>query len=234
MDALILAAGRGTRMGGIEKPKCLLDFNGTSIIKYQIQCFKNLGINRIFVVTGYHSNLLHSHLHDEVIFLHNDDFATTNNVSSVWAARNHLDDDFVCVYGDLLFNKKILENLLLDKNEICMVIEKNTRDETMKIKLKKKLIIEVNKKIPKENANGNFIGMAKFQKAMIPIFFNEISKIIENKNTDSYYTSAIESMIANGHNIHYVDTNNLQWMDIDEPQEFDEAKKMFNEIEAEI
>ena len=214
MDALILAAGRGTRMGEIEKPKCLLEFDGTSIIKYQIKCFKNLGINRIFVVTGFHSDLLHSHLHDEVIFLHN--------------------DDFICIYGDLLFHKIILENLLLDKNDVCMIIEKNIRDETMKVKLENNLIIEVNKKISKENADGNFIGIAKFSKKIVPSLFKEISKIIENKNTDSYYTSAIESMINNGQKVHYVATNNLQWMDIDEPNEFDDAKKIFKQMETEI
>ena len=45
MDALILAAGRGTRMGGIDKPKCLLDIGGTSIINNQIKNFKNLAQN---------------------------------------------------------------------------------------------------------------------------------------------------------------------------------------------
>ena len=234
MDVLILAAGRGTRMGEIEKPKCLLEFDGTSIIKYQIKCFKNLGINRIFVVTGFHSDLLHSHLHDEVIFLHNDDFATTNNISSLWTARNSLDDDFICIYGDLLFHKKILENLLNDENDICMVIEKNIRSETMKVKLDSDLVIEVNKKISEKNSNGNFIGMTKFSKNIIPSLFKEISELIKNKNINFYYTSAIESMINNGQKVHYVATNNLQWMDIDEPNEFDDAKKIFKQMETEI
>ena len=70
MDALILAAGRGTRMGGIDKPKCLLEFNGDSLIHYQINCFKKLGIDRIFVITGYHSELIHSHLKHKVIFVY--------------------------------------------------------------------------------------------------------------------------------------------------------------------
>ena len=102
MDALILAAGRGTRMGGIDTPKCLLDIGGLSIIQYQIKCLKNLGINKIFIVTGYHSEQIHSHLSDDLIFIHNEDFATTNNLYSVWAATNSLKDDFICIYGYLL------------------------------------------------------------------------------------------------------------------------------------
>ena len=79
MDALILAAGRGTRMKGIDTPKCLLELNGIALIDYQIKCFKQFGINQIFVVTGYNSDLIQSHLKDEVIFIQNPDFANSNN-----------------------------------------------------------------------------------------------------------------------------------------------------------
>ena len=50
-------------MGEIDKPKCLLDLGGISIIiQYQIKCLKNIGINKIFIVTGYNSEQIHSHL----------------------------------------------------------------------------------------------------------------------------------------------------------------------------
>ena len=49
-------------------------------------------------------------------------------------------------------------------------------------------------------------------------------------NIDSYYTSAIELLIQNGESVHYVSTNNLQWMDIDEPSEFADAKIIFKQI----
>ena len=147
MDALILAAGLGTRMKGINSPKCLLEINGIALIDYQIKCFKQLGINQIFVVTGYNSDLIRSHLNNEVIFIQNDNFATSNNITSVWSARELISDDFICVYGDLLFNKKILENLIQDNHDICMIIEKNVRSETMKVKIKNNQIIQVNKKI---------------------------------------------------------------------------------------
>ena len=182
MDALILAAGRGTRMGQIDIPKCLLDIGGTSIINNQIKNFKNAGINRIFIVTGYNSELIHSHLNGDFIFLHNSDYANTNNLHSVWAAKDSLDDDFICVYGDLLFHKEILENCIQNDNDICLVIEKNVRSETMKVKIENNLIVEVNKSISQDLADGNFIGMAKFKKSMIPVLFGEISLLVDNGN----------------------------------------------------
>ena len=233
MDALILAAGRGTRMKGIDTPKCLLKINEISLIDYQINSFKQLGINRIFVVTGFNSDLIHSHLNNQVIFLHNKNFATSNNITSVWSAKESLSDDFICVYGDLLFHKKILENLMQDNHDICMIIEKNVRPETMKVKLVNDQIIQVNKKIHESEADGNFIGMAKFSKNIIPKLFDAISDSIKvDKN--SYYTSAIELLIHNGQSVNYIPTNNLQWLDIDEPNEFDDAKILFKQLEDEL
>ena len=230
MDALILAAGRGTRMGQIDIPKCLLDIGGTSRINNQIKNFKNAGINRIFIVTGYNSELIHSHLNGDFIFLHNSDYANTNNLHSVWAAKDSLDDDFICVYGDLLFHKEILENCIQNDNDICLVIEKNVRSETMKVKIENNLIVEVNKSISQDLADGNFIGMAKFKKSMIPVLFGEISLLVDNGNLKSYYTSAIESLIKKDKKINFVETNNFPWMDIDEEQELAEAKKIYQNM----
>ena len=59
MQGLILAAGKGTRMGNIDVPKCMLEINGRPIIKHQIDSFKKNGIEDIFVVTGYKSEMIH-------------------------------------------------------------------------------------------------------------------------------------------------------------------------------
>ena len=230
MDALILAAGRGTRMGNIDKPKCLLDIGGITMIDYQINCFKNIGINQIFVVTGYNSEMIREHVTEQVTYIQNNDYASTNNLYSLWAANEVMNDDFVCVYGDLFFDKQILQNCINDNNNVCLVLERKIRNETMKARIANNYVTEVNKLIPMELANGNFIGIAKFKKQIIPFLFKEISKLINDGNYNSYYTAAIESMIKNGSKINYVETNNLSWLDVDEKYEFEEAKKIYQKI----
>jgi L-glutamine-phosphate cytidylyltransferase len=230
MDALILAAGTGSRMGGIDSPKCLLNIGNTSIINYQINCFKKLGFEKIFVLTGYNSKQIKSHVDKDVILIPTSNYLTTNNLYSIWDARNFLQNDFICVYGDLFFHKQILSNCINNKNDICLVIEKNIRSETMRVKIENDHIVEVNKTIPLELSHGNFIGMSKFKKHIIPNFFNEISKLIKIGNHDAYYTKAIESMIKNKQKIDYVETNNLPWLDIDEKHEYEEAKKIYQNM----
>ena len=226
MQGVILAAGKGSRMGDIDMPKCLLEINEIPIIKHQINSFKKNGIDDILVVTGYKSEMIHNLLNNEVKYVQNSRFNEMNNIYSVWLAIQKLQDDFVCVYGDLMFDEKILEKCLEIKNEIGLMVEPNTRDETMKVKIENKKIVAVNKQIKHKVANGNFIGMAKFSKKIIKIFFDEMDELI-TKNVDGYYTLGIEGLIKKNIQVGYQFTNGLSWMDMDEMDEFEEAKKIF-------
>ena len=113
MQGLILAAGRGTRIGDIGIPKCLLKINGVSIIEHQINCFKKIGINDILVICGYQSEKIKKLVNQQVRFLYNPKFSETNNIYSMWIANNNLEEDFICVYGDLMFEPNILKKCLL-------------------------------------------------------------------------------------------------------------------------
>ena len=226
MQGVILAAGKGSRMGKIDVPKCLLEINGIPIIRHQINSFKNNGIDDILIVTGYNSEMIHQLLNNEVKYVENSKFNDMNNIYSVWLAIKKLKDDFVCIYGDLMFDEKILKKCLEIKSEIGLMVEPNTRDETMKVRIENEKIVAVNKKIENDKASGNFIGMAKFSKKITEPLFNEINELIEN-NVDGYYTLGIESLIKKNINVGYQFTNGLSWIDMDEINEFEEAKKIF-------
>ena len=75
-------------------------------------------------------------------------------------------------------------------------------------------------------SSGNFIGMAKFSKKIAKMLFDEIDELIA-KNVDGYYTLGIEQLIKKNIQVGYQFTNGLSWMDMDEMNEFEEAKKIF-------
>ena len=226
MQGLILAAGKGTRMGNIEMPKCLLEINGIPIIKHQINSFKKNGIEDILVVTGYKSEMIHNLMKNQIQYIHNARFNEMNNIYSMWLAIKELQEDFICVYGDLMFDKEILRKCLEIQSDIGMMIETNTRDETMKVRIENNKIVEVNKKIKKEHAAGNFIGMAKFSKNASKKLFYEIDNLIKGEK-DGYYTTGIENLIKKKLEVGYQTTDNLLWMDIDDEIEFKESHKIF-------
>ena len=105
MDVVILAAGRGTRMGDLETPKCLIDLGGTKIIDHQINCFREIGVENIFVVTGHNSEMISNHLDNKVTLIENPEYSNTNNLYSLWVGKKILKNDFICVYSDLFFHK---------------------------------------------------------------------------------------------------------------------------------
>tara|TARA_B110000014_G_C20083988_1_gene566749 strand:+ start:680 stop:1369 length:690 start_codon:yes stop_codon:yes gene_type:complete len=226
MDALILAAGQGTRLGLNDSPKCLIEFGTSSLIEYQIKCLNELGIKNIHIITGYFPEKIKSKIGDSANYIHNPEFSSTNNICSILCAKNFMSDDFICIYGDLFFDKKILKNCLSSTKDIVLTVEKNLREETSRVKIKDNKIILVNKNINFNEADGNFIGMAKFSKNITKKLFNSIEKIAKN-DSQSYYTSAIEDLIQNGTDVHFVTTENLSWMDIDTPDDLIHAQELF-------
>ena len=230
MMGLILAAGAGTRMENSTTPKCLLNLDGLSIIEYQLQCFKEFGINDIVMVVGFNSDMIKERVGTNVKYVSNLNYKTTNNLYSMWEAHRSINDDFICIYGDLLFHKEILKNCIDSQSDVCLMVEKKMREETMRVKIQDDRIIQVNKLIPFDNADGNFIGMAKFRKAEKKFLFAEINELIQMGNQQSYYTSAIEKMISKGRLINYAYTAGYPWVDIDTIGELSDAKTIFRDL----
>ena len=110
------------------------------------------------------------------------------------------------------------------------MVEKNVREETMKVKISDSSIVAVNKQISIDEADGNFIGIAKFTNDEVKSLFNNISKLIKQGNKDAYYTLAIENMIKSGNKIGFEYTENYPWLDIDEQEELEKGREIYKNI----
>src|SRR5258708_12872916 len=145
MKALILAAGRGTRLQSVhgERPKCLIRFNedGDTILDQQIENLLSAGVSTIGIVVGYQMNEIVDHVRARhhkfrrsIQFFKNARFAETNNIYSLWLARDWLmDDSFVCLNADVVFDARVLIAALNSRRPITMIVDPEWRDETMKV-----------------------------------------------------------------------------------------------------
>ena len=140
MQGVILAAGQGTRMGNLEIPKCLLKIDDITLIEYQLMCLKKLGIDDILIVTGYNDQMIKQHLGSKVKYAFNKNFENTNNLHSLSKAKDFVTNDFICLHADLLFHPDILRKCVEHKSMICLAVERNTRDETMRVEIDQKNI----------------------------------------------------------------------------------------------
>jgi phosphoenolpyruvate phosphomutase len=246
IKAIIVAAGHDKRIEPLNEniPKCMLDIKGKTILERQIENIKSCGINDIVIVKGYKQETIDI---PNVKYYLNPDFENTGIVSSLFFAEKEMNTDFIFLYSDIIFDKKILERLLKDTSNISLVIDLDWEGRYKKrgiqpagevelVKVKEKRITKIGKKIDSKNVHGEFIGLAKFStkgaQDLEKIYKKALKKYKNKKFHESlsvkksYFVDIIQEIIDNGITIKNVDTYG-NWMEIDT---FDDYKRAWSEI----
>jgi len=117
--AVLLAAGLGSRLAPFTDavPKCMVPVTGVPILGRLVRCLDRLGFERLVVVAGYKSELIRDYLGETfggiaVEYVVSPVFETTNNIYSLWLVRDLIDEAFLLVESDLVFDEGLLEPLL--------------------------------------------------------------------------------------------------------------------------
>ena len=125
MKSIILAAGQGTRLRPItnNRPKCLVELCGKTLLEHQINVLKDFGIKDIHVVGGY----LAEKIKPYKLKLHlNERYATTNMVSTLFSIAEEMtgEEDLIISYGDIVFQRNVLASLISSKAPITLTIDR--------------------------------------------------------------------------------------------------------------
>lgn len=117
--ALLLAAGTGTRLRPVTKnaPKCLTEVAGRSILGRLVDNLRAQGIERLVVVIGYQGHRIREFLRHNagglrIDYVTNPEYRTTNNIYSLWLARQQIRESFLLAESDLVFDASMLANML--------------------------------------------------------------------------------------------------------------------------
>ena len=117
--ALLLAAGTGSRLRPLtgNLPKCLTQVNDTEILGRLVECLHENGFKRLVIVVGYLEEHIKSYLAInagdlEVEYVLNADYSTTNNIYSLWLAKDLIKEPFMLIESDLVFEANMLEGML--------------------------------------------------------------------------------------------------------------------------
>jgi len=132
MQALILAAGTGSRLGKHtkENTKCMLKINQKRLIDHILVMLNNVGIKKLIMVVGYKKENLIKHVGSqykniEIEYIENPIYNETNNIYSLFLAKEKLgEDDTILLESDLIFEETILKRLLSDKRKSLAVVDK--------------------------------------------------------------------------------------------------------------
>lgn len=132
MQAIILAAGMGRRLKEHtkDKTKCMVEVGGRTLIERTLRILDEEGLSRIVVIAGYQAAGLIGHVErlgisTPVVFLQNEEYATTNNLYSLFLAREYLqEEDSLVIESDVIFEKKIADRMMASDAPCLMFVSK--------------------------------------------------------------------------------------------------------------
>jgi L-glutamine-phosphate cytidylyltransferase len=235
MKALILAAGRGTRIRSIhgEHPKCLISSDGEAILDHQIQGLFTAGIRSIGIVVGYEGQQIRKHVEtryrDQLhrfCFIRNPKFETTNNIYSLWVAREWLRGEaFMCLNADVLCEPDILIPAANSTAPISMIVDPEWRDETMKVVIRNGHIVKMSKKIPRHEFSGTYIGITTFSLGIQRDFFRSLDRFLAAGQVNEFFNVAVQELADQGTNVGFTSTSGWCWAEIDDPADLAFARE---------
>jgi L-glutamine-phosphate cytidylyltransferase len=235
MKALILAAGRGTRIRSThgERPKCLISFDGEAILDHQINGLLAAGIGEIGIVVGYQSEQILSHVCERYgrnlqrfQFLFNPRFAETNNIYSLWVARKWLQGSpFICLNADVLCDPEVLRPAVRTTAPISMIVDPEWRDETMKVIIRDGRVVQMSKAITREQFSGTYIGITTFSAEVQPRFFRSMHKVISAGRVHEFFNVAVQDLVDQGIVVASTTTAGFPWAEIDDPADLAFARE---------
>jgi choline kinase len=210
MKAIILAAGKGSRMGSLTEdiPKCLVKLKEKPLIEWQIDALKKAGIEEIGIVTGYKRELLAGYGLKE---FHNSRWASTQMVSSLECASEWLHASKCIVsYSDIFYRPQAVSLLMESNAEIAITYDPNWQTlwenrfsdpledaETFRLN-KENAVTEIGSK-PRnlEEVEGQYMGLLYFTTNSWRELMNIRSKLSQNHSDKMHMTSALQKIIDN-------------------------------------
>ncbi len=189
MKGIILAAGLGTRLE-TKIPKPLTNITEEkSILDFQIESLKKkIDDKNIIIVVGYKKDLIMKRF-PELNYVYNNAYEKTNTAKSLLVALKKIDDDVICMNGDIFFQEKVLDLMLEQELSCCLVDNKKCADEEVKYNLKNDGTINQLSKIIKDPL-GEALGIFTFRKNDL----ETLRKELENVNDDDYQEKAYENL----------------------------------------
>ena len=248
MRAIFIAAGEGSRLGNLTKdlPKPLIDVNSKSIIERQISLLRKNNVNDIVVITGYKKEKF---TFKNIEYVHNPNFREQEQTGSLMVARSKIVGDVLIMFGDILFEEIILQQILNSKGDIVIAVDENweksyekrhdnPKSEADKVLIKDDKVIQISAKnieVNNDNDIGELLGLIKLSLKGSKILIEQYEKL-ENSHIGKFHDAVsfkkakfvdmLQELLSSGITITPVSIKG-KWCEIDTKHDLEIAKKMF-------
>jgi len=250
IKTLIVAAGLGSRLKHHTEnlPKCMLKFNGKTLLERQLEVYQNCGIKDISLIRGYKKNKIN---YKNIKYFDNDDYQNNNILNSIFYGEEVINGNIIIGYSDILFNETVVSRLIESTHDISIVVDidwkgyyVNRKDHP--IEEAENVIFNANNEVikigkigtEKDDVHGEFIGMIKLNNNGCKIFkdnFHRVKKLYWNKPFQraktfqkSYLTDMLQELVDIGFKVHCVIIEK-GWKEIDTVEDYQKSLIEFNE-----
>ena len=233
MKAIILSAGQGKRLLPLTEklPKCALPIGGRSALEWQLHEIAQCDIDDVVVVTGFGAEAVDGIAARQtdvaVRTLYNPFFAQCDNLGTCWVARVEMNQDFVIINGDTMFEAAILQILLETKSDrpITLVTDSKAEydDDDMKVVTDDAGLRRVSKQLDRSDVTGESIGMMAFRGDGPLEFSRKVDYLMRyGQGIKQWYLAAIDELAQAGL-VGACAINGLSWCEIDDQADLEHA-----------
>jgi choline kinase len=234
--ALLLAAGTGSRLFPLTKksPKCLTLVNEKSILERLVINLKRQGFTRLVIVTGYEKECIMDFLGSKsgnlsIEYINSPLFRTTNNIYSLWIARNIINEPFVLLESDLVLNTTLLDKMIYPDKMAVAQMQPWLNGTTVSLNKQNQVT---------QFHNGTTDSYSDIRYKTVNIYSFSLSswrRIVKRLNlyisegiTNCYYETVFSEMIDDKSlSFDSVSFDHKPWYEIDTIHDLAEAEKLF-------
>ena len=235
--AVLLAAGIGSRLYPLTQnmPKCLTLVNGVSILERLVSCLNEHGFKRLIVVTGHLENRIREFLENQgggdmaIDYIFSPPYKTTNNIYSLWMAREIINDPFLLIESDLVFDVSLLDDMLYPDRIAVARMQPWMNGSTVTVN-------QFQNVTKFHNGDRPFLDEIRYKTVNIYSLSlsswygiaERLDRYISTGRVNNYYEAVFSEMVADGNlSLQAVSFDDKPWYEIDTIVDLAEAEKLF-------
>jgi choline kinase len=234
--AVLVAAGTGSRLFPLteDAPKCLTLVNGVSILERLVICLSQRGFKRLVIVTGHLEKsireFLGSRVHDIVIdYVFSPLYKTTNNIYSLWLVRKIVNEPFLLVESDLVFDVSLLDDMLYPDKIALARIQASMTGSTVTLN-RSQLVTDFQNGIDGLTNETRYktVNIYSFSLSSWHRIVERLDQHIKAAKVNSYYETVFAELVAEGSlSLQAVSFDSKPWYEIDTIEDLAKAEQLF-------
>jgi choline kinase len=238
VKAVILSAGQGSRLLPLtaDRPKCLIDFAGRTLLDWQLDMLAANGVADVTLVTGFRDDQIAAALArragrgPQVTTRFNPFYKVADNLGSLWIAREALADNCLILNGDTLVSQPLVKRVIeAGLSGIAVTVDEKDAydaDDMKVVRAEDGRLLQIGKRLGDAPVNAESIGFIALRGAGAELLLTEVERMLRTpEGTTSWYLRAINN-IAQHSRVETVSIHGEQWGEVDFPEDVEAARAL--------